>query len=200
MGTLIMISKVTKLRFRKLLATITLRSLTSGVINRIDLSKNLQIKELVSGMISQGSGLLALTKFQAMGRNSRSKILLMTQNLSSFNSLVTTTIHLATVNILTLEKSIMTDINGLIQTVNLSLCGQEELGTSCGVDTRQKLLLTLQCLQNLVILLTRVDVISRFNMVRRSFIKESNSLSLTKFLALSALKSGRILKAKLLAS
>ena len=63
MGTLIMISKVTKLRFRKLLATITLRSLTSGVINRIDLSKNLQIKELVSGMISQGSGLLALTKF-----------------------------------------------------------------------------------------------------------------------------------------
>lgn len=94
----------------------------------------------------------------------------------------------------------MTDINGLIQTVNLSLNGQEEVGTSVGVDTRQKLLLTLQCLQNLVILLTRVDVISRFNMVRRSFIKESNSLSLTKFLALSALKSGRILKAKLLAS
>jgi len=63
MDTLIMISKVTKLRFRKLLATITLRSLTSGVGHRIDLSKNLQIKELVSGMISQGSGLLALTKF-----------------------------------------------------------------------------------------------------------------------------------------
>jgi len=63
MGTLIIISKVTKLRFRKLLATKTLRSLTFGVINRIDLSKNLQIKGLVSGMISQGSGLLALTKF-----------------------------------------------------------------------------------------------------------------------------------------
>ena len=104
----------------------------------------------------------------------------------------------------------MTDINGLIQTVNLSLNGQEEVGTSVGVDTRQKLLLTLQCLQNLVILLTRVDVISMFNigslmekrlpLVRNSFIKESNSLSLTKFLALSALKSGRILKAKLLAS
>ena len=104
----------------------------------------------------------------------------------------------------------MTDINGLIQTVNLSLSGQEVLGTSCGVDTRQKLLLTLQCLQNLVILLTRVDVISMFNigslmekrlpLVRNSFIKESNSLSLTKFLALSALKNGRILKAKLLAS
>ena len=87
----------------------------------------------------------------------------MTQNLSSFYSLVTTTIHLATVNILTLEKSIMTDINGLIQTVKLSLYGQEELGTSVGVDTRQKLLLTLQCLQNLAILLTRVDVISMFN-------------------------------------
>jgi hypothetical protein len=126
----------------------------------------------------------------------------MTQNLSSFNSLVTTTIHLATVNILTLEKSIMTDINGLIQTVKLSLYGQEELGTSVGVDTRQKLLLTLQCLQNLAILLTRVDVISRFNIgsIRNSLIKESNSLSLTKFLALSALKNGRILKAKLLAS
>jgi len=96
----------------------------------------------------------------------------------------------------------MTDINGLIQTVKLSLYGQEELGTSVGVDTRQKLLLTLQCLQNLAILLTRVDVISRFNIgsIRNSLIKESNSLSLTKFLALSALKNGRILKAKLLAS
>lgn len=96
----------------------------------------------------------------------------------------------------------MTDINGLIQTVKLSLYGQEELGTSVGVDTRQKLLLTLQCLQNLAILLTRVDVISRFNIgsTRNSIIKESNSLSLTKFLASSALKNGRILKAKLLAS
>jgi len=86
----------------------------------------------------------------------------MTQNLSSFNSLVTP-IQFATVNILTLEKSKMTDINGLIQTVNLSLSGQEVLGTYIGVDTRQKLLLTLQCLQDLVILLTRVKVISRFN-------------------------------------
>ena len=87
-----------------------------------------------------------------MGRSSRSKMLPMIQNLSSFNSLVTTIIHLATVNILALEKSMLASTNGLIQAVKLNLSGQEELGTSDGVDTRQKLQLTLRCLQNLVIL------------------------------------------------